>query len=81
VNLDFVLHFALIIIFNIRKFPTTNTNENVSEVYTKEFNATIPEAGHIPPEKSGIFPAAAHGWFVFLKPSHLGTIRSITKTV
>lgn len=49
---------------------TTNTNENVSEVYTKEFNATIPEpgAGHIPSEKSGIFPAAAHGWFVFLKP-------------
>lgn len=47
---------------------TTNTNENVSEVYTKEFNATIPEAGHIPTEKSGIFPAAAHGWFVFLKP-------------
>ena len=47
---------------------TTNTNENVSEVFTKEFNATIPEAGHIPSEKSGIFPAAAHGWFVFLKP-------------
>jgi hypothetical protein len=38
----------------------------VSEVYRKEFNATIPEAGHIPSEKSGIFPAAAHGWFVFL---------------
>jgi hypothetical protein len=47
---------------------TTNIIENVSEVYTKEFNATIPEAGHIPSEKSGIFPAAAHGWFVFLKP-------------
>jgi len=47
---------------------TTNIKENVSEVYTKEFNATIPEAGHIPTEKSGIFPAAAHGWFVFLKP-------------
>jgi hypothetical protein len=48
----------------------TNVIENVSEVYTKEFNATIPEVGlgHIPTEKSGIFPAAAHGWFVFLKP-------------
>jgi hypothetical protein len=46
----------------------TNVNKNVSEVYTKEFNATIPEAGHIPSVKSGIFPAAAHGWFVFLKP-------------
>jgi hypothetical protein len=51
---------------------TTNINENVSEVYTKEFNATIPEAGHIPSEKSGIFPAAAHGWFVFLKPLEPG---------
>jgi hypothetical protein len=49
---------------------TTNIKQNVSEVYTKEFNATIPEVGlgHIPTEKSGIFPAAAHGWFVFLKP-------------
>ena len=46
----------------------TNIDHNISEVYTKEFNATIPSAGHIPIEKSGIFPAAAHGWFVFLKP-------------
>jgi hypothetical protein len=46
----------------------TNVNKNVSEVYTKEFNANISQAGHIPVEKSGIFPAAAHGWFVFLKP-------------
>ena len=46
----------------------TNAIQNVSEVYTKEFNANIPEAGHIPTDKSGIFPAAAHGWFVFLKP-------------
>lgn len=52
----------------------TNVIENVSEVYTKEFNATIPEVGlgHIPTEKSGIFPAAAHGWFVFLKPLEPG---------
>ncbi len=47
---------------------SSNIKFYVSEVYTKEFNATIPEAGHIPSEKSGIFPAAAHGWFVFLKP-------------
>jgi hypothetical protein len=51
---------------------TTNIIENVSEIYTKEFNATIPESGHIPTEKSGIFPAAAHGWFVFLKPLPIG---------
>lgn len=47
----------------------TNIKENVSEVFTEVFNATITEAGHITgTEKSGIFPAAAHGWFVFLKP-------------
>ena len=42
------------------------------EVYTKEFNANISQSGHLPVEKSGIFPAAAHGWFVFLKPFHPG---------
>lgn len=46
----------------------TNNMENVSEVYTKEFNATIPTNNHIGIDKSGIFRAAAHGWFVFLKP-------------
>jgi hypothetical protein len=52
---------------------TTNTKENVSEVFTKVFNATISKAGHISGiEKSGIFPAAAHGWFVFLKPLQPG---------
>ena len=41
---------------------------------TKYYDEETPEvrsqkySGHIPGEKSGIFPAAAHGWFVFLKP-------------
>jgi len=51
---------------------TTNIMNNVTEVYTRQFNAILPEGGHIPTEKFGTYPAAAHGWFVFLKPLHPG---------
>jgi hypothetical protein len=52
---------------------TTNIIDNVTEVYTKQFNATIPAEGHIPGIKEpGTYPAAAHGWFVFLKPLQPG---------
>jgi hypothetical protein len=51
---------------------TTNVMNNVSEVYTKQFNATLPNDTHSPTERFGTFPAAAHGWFVFLKPLNPG---------
>jgi hypothetical protein len=47
---------------------TTNIMNNVTEVYTKQFNLTVPNESHFPGEQFGTFPAAAHGWFVFLKP-------------
>jgi hypothetical protein len=46
----------------------TNVINNVTEVLTKQFNATVPEESHVQNEKYGTHPAAAHGWFVFLKP-------------
>ncbi len=46
----------------------TNIMNNVTEVYTKQYNATIPSDSHAPYERFGTFPGAAHGWFVFLKP-------------
>jgi hypothetical protein len=46
----------------------TNIMNNVTEVYTKQFNITIPINSHFTSEQYGTFPAAAHGWFVFLKP-------------
>lgn len=47
--------------------------KNVTEVSTGPFNATIVNKGHITNiEKPGTFPAAAHGWFVFLKPLQVG---------
>lgn len=51
---------------------TTNIMNNVSEVFTKQFNATEPNDTHSPTERFGTFPAAAHGWFVFLKPLNPG---------
>ena len=42
---------------------------------------TMPSNTHMSTEKFGTFPAAAHEWFVFLNPSHLEIIQSITKTV
>jgi hypothetical protein len=50
----------------------TNAINNVTEVYTKQFDATIPRESHLLSERYGTFPAAAHGWFVFLKPLQLG---------
>jgi len=47
---------------------STNIMENVTEVYTKQFNIYLPNNTHIPTVKYGTFPAAVHGWFVFLKP-------------
>jgi hypothetical protein len=51
---------------------TTNIMNNVTEVYTKQFNITLPNETHFPVERFGTFPAAAHGWFVFLKPLQPG---------
>jgi hypothetical protein len=42
--------------------------QNVTEIYTKGFNINLPSNTHIPTVKYGTFPAAVHGWFVFLKP-------------
>jgi hypothetical protein len=50
----------------------TNIMNNVTEVYTKPYNVTVPSNTHAPVERYGIFPAAAHGWFVFLKPLEPG---------
>lgn len=47
---------------------TTKIMNNVSEVYTKQFNVTIPTGTHLVTERFGTFPAAGHGWLVFLKP-------------
>lgn len=50
----------------------TNIMNNVTEVYTQQFNATATVDSHLPYERTGTFPAAAHGWFVFLKPFQPG---------
>ena len=50
----------------------TNIKNNVTEVNTEQYNATVPNDSHVPNEKYGTFPAAAHGWFVFLKPLQPG---------
>ena len=42
--------------------------DNVTEIYSKGFNITIPEDTNIPDLKPGTFRTGAHGWFVFLKP-------------
>ncbi len=51
---------------------TTNIMNNVSEINTKQFNVSIPDETHMSTERFGTFPAAAHGWFVFLKPLEPG---------
>jgi hypothetical protein len=51
---------------------TTNIMNNVTEVYTKQFNITFPNETRFLMELFGTFPAAAHGWFVFLKPLEPG---------
>ena len=50
----------------------TNIMNNVTEVYTKQFNATTPNDSHFVSDQSGTFPGVAHGWFVFLKPLQPG---------
>lgn len=45
-----------------------NSMDNVTEIRTKGFNVTIPEDTQFPDQNIGTFRAAAHGWFVFLKP-------------
>jgi hypothetical protein len=50
----------------------TNVMNNVTEVYTKQFTAIVPKESHLISERYGTFPAAAHGWFVFLKPLQPG---------
>jgi len=50
----------------------TNIKNNVTEVNTEQYNATVPNDSHTPNEKFGTFPAAAHGWFAFLKPLQPG---------
>ncbi len=50
----------------------TNDMNNVTEVYTKQFTAVVPKESHLISERYGTFPAAAHGWFVFLKPLQPG---------
>jgi hypothetical protein len=50
----------------------TNAMNNVTEVYTKQFDAIVPKDSHLLSERYGTFPAAAHGWFVFLKPLQPG---------
>jgi hypothetical protein len=44
------------------------TLENVSEIYTKGFNITIPTNSNIPDLVPGDWRAGSHGWYVFLKP-------------
>jgi hypothetical protein len=45
-----------------------NYMNNVTEIYSKGFNITIPENTHFPDQKPGTFRAGAQGWYVFLKP-------------
>ena len=45
-----------------------NSMDNVTELYSKGFNITIPEDTHFPDQNIGAWRSGAHGWFVFLKP-------------
>jgi hypothetical protein len=45
-----------------------NTLENVSEIYTKGFNLTVPTDTFLPNLVSGTWRAGSHGWWVFLEP-------------
>ena len=49
------------------------TLKNVTELYSKGFNITIPENTHIPEQNAGTWRSGAHGWFLFIKPLPLGT--------
>ena len=50
----------------------TNIKNNVTEVYTKQFNVTVPINSHYIVERSGTCPGAAHGWLDLLKPLQPG---------
>lgn len=45
-----------------------NSLENVTELYTKAYNLTIPADSQMPNLNPGTWLAGSHGWFVFLKP-------------
>jgi hypothetical protein len=45
-----------------------NSMDNVTEVYSKGFNITIPENTHMADQNIGTWRSGAHGWFVFIKP-------------
>jgi len=45
-----------------------NSMENVTELYSKGFNITIPEDTHFPDQNIGTWRSGAHGWWTFLKP-------------
>jgi hypothetical protein len=45
-----------------------NSMENVTELYSKGFNITIPENTHFPDQNTGTWRSGSHGWFAFLKP-------------
>jgi hypothetical protein len=47
---------------------TINSMDNVTEVYSKGFNITIPEDTHMADQNPGTWRSGAHGWYVFLKP-------------
>ena len=49
-----------------------NSLQNVTEIYSKGFNITLPEDSNYPDLKPGTWDAAAHGWFIFLKPLPAG---------
>lgn len=49
-----------------------NSMDNVSEVYSKGFNVTIPENTNLADQNPGTWRSGAHGWFVFLKPLPVG---------
>jgi hypothetical protein len=49
-----------------------NALENVSEIYTKGFNLTIPDDTNFPEQVPGHWRAGSHGWWVFLEPLPAG---------
>lgn len=45
-----------------------NALANVTELYTKDFDLTIPSDTHKPGQTPGEWRAGSNGWAVFLKP-------------
>lgn len=48
--------------YNIRSL------DNVTEIYTSDFDLTIPPDTHKPKQVPGDWVAGSHGWWVFMKP-------------